>query len=675
MNNTMHLNKSQRLAVEHNTGPMLVLAGPGSGKTAVITGRIRYLIEEYQVPPEKILVVTFSRAAAVEMKQRFLSMTSDRYISVNFGTFHAVFFRIIKSAYRYDNSSIISEDERYRVIREAAHKYKIDQTGDRELIQKLSTQISAAKGRGSDRPAADFSLCTPEEFKAIYDEYAQHLACEGKLDFDDMMLLCLKLFDERPGLAENWQEKYEYILIDEFQDINELQYRLTGILAAPQNNIFAVGDDDQSIYGFRGARPDIMFAFERDYRGCRRILLDRNYRSHAEILEAASQLIGNNRNRFAKRITSDAGPGGEVMCLCFETHEEANDFILDKISSYKAAGMKLHSIAVLYRMNNEVRSLHRQLKKSNISCRLHEHVSCIFDHWIADDLTAYMELARGRCTRAQFLRIMNRPNRYITRQSVQLAAGEGEYVDPEAVLIANRGRRGVTEELVRLQGHLAFMRKLDVYAMIKYILYAVGYGRYLDEYASKHHIEREELSDTVAEILENAAGCESVEDWFERIGTVRDDLKKDVRAVADREDGVEMMTFHCSKGLEFEHVFIIDANEGTTPIKRAEKPEEIEEERRAFYVAMTRAKKRLYIISCKNRMGRTQQVSRFVTETGLPCVTPSKEDYCSSSSSSSNISSKSASSSSSSKASEAASNSSSSSMSCSSISSPASTYL
>ncbi|MBQ3913547.1 MAG: ATP-dependent helicase, partial [Lachnospiraceae bacterium] len=320
----MELNKAQQMAVRHGTGAMLVLAGPGSGKTAVITERVRWLAEHEKVPPDRILVITFSRAAAVHMKKRFEDLTSHQYSSVNFGTFHAIFFNIIKTESHYDNTNIISEEERCRILRERVHELRVNTDKERELLEQISSAISAVKAGSASLSDVHPHPLSDEEFADVYRTYEAYLAGEGKLDFDDMMIKCSEIFEASPGILKAWQDKYRYILIDEFQDINAMQYRLVKLLALPENNIFAVGDDDQSIYGFRGARPDIMFEFERDFKGCRRILLGVNYRSYAEIIRPAVNLVKHNKKRFAKRLESNAGEGGKCAYMRFETMEEAN---------------------------------------------------------------------------------------------------------------------------------------------------------------------------------------------------------------------------------------------------------------------------------------------------------------------------------------------------------------
>ena len=594
--------------MQHGKGAMLVLAGPGSGKTAVITERVRFLVEKEKIPPQNILVITFSRAAAVHMKKRFENLTSYQYSSVNFGTFHAVFFNIIKHGSDYDNSSIISEEERYRFIRERIRAMHIETDRERDLIEQISSAISAVKGGSAQLKDLKPGGCENSDFEAIYRAYNNYLAGERKLDFDDMMVVCLRMFEKDPTCLKYWQEQYRYILIDEFQDINLLQYKLVRLLAVPENNIFAVGDDDQSIYGFRGARPDIMSQFEKDYRGCIRVLLDVNYRSHREITETAGRLVAHNKKRFAKDIRSSSGQGGICEYLRFGTMEEENRFVAERILEKRSSGKELLDVAVLFRMKQEASGLYRLLRSMNIPCRMGEAVPCVFDHMIAEDLISYMKFALNEHERADLLRVINRPNRYVTRQSIQAA----RMISLDALIEANRGKDYVCEKLEGLKRKLAFIARADVKTAIRFIRRAAGYDEWLKQYASEHSVGYEELLDIAGELEASAEGCERLSDWLSMIDEYRSSAKEKEPA-----DGVNLMTFHRSKGLEFDTVFIIDLVEGSVPSNRAVTEDEIEEERRAMYVAMTRAKKELYILSSHERLGRMPGESRFIRDMGL----------------------------------------------------------
>ncbi len=642
----MQFNNSQQRAIAHNTGPMLVLAGPGSGKTAVITQRIKTLIEHRKVPPERILVITFSKTAAIGMKNRFEELTFHNYLTVRFGTFHSLFFRILKEYYRYDNSSIITDEDKFRVLKDYIRKYKINSENERELLLKLSSDISNYKSRiwtnqSGFRPGS----CSLDQFKSIYKEYVLFLNSEGKLDFDDMLTKCADLFEEAPEVLAKVREEYDHILIDEFQDINEIQYELIGKIAWPKNNIFVVGDDDQSIYGFRGSSPSLMHRFVKDYKKAEQILLNVNYRCRKKILDPALRLVGHNKNRFKKALTCYKDEGGKFEYLVFGTLEEVNLFIVKYLEQLRKAGGELSEVAVLYRMNHQARTLYKELTLHNIPCKSTEKMPCVFDHWIAGDMIAYLKLAQGSCDRSDLMKIINRPKRYVNREDIRkvlfklerdssVTGRRGQRLgDSEEILrqlINVTGDRSyVADELVRLKNHLEFLKKLDVLSSIKFIRHAMGYNGFLREYADTKGVSEDELFDVMYELEESAVGCARPEDWL----SVMEDYRKRQKGAdnnigtnvysnkghnsgnhAEQKHGVNLMTYHTSKGLEFETVFILDMLEGYTPAKQTETIETLEEERRALYVAMTRAKENLFLLSSGERMGRATVESRFIKE-------------------------------------------------------------
>ena len=275
------------LAVE---GSNLLLAVPGSGKTTVITHRVRYLVEKHGVEPGGVLVITFTKAAAVEMKQRFQKLMGGRTLPVSFGTFHAVFFSILKHAYRYDASNIVREEQRVQFIRELMDKLNLDVEDEAEFINSILSEISAVKGDMINLDYYYSKNCSEEIFKKLYQGYEDALVRKNLLDFDDMLVMCYELFTQRKDILSAWQKKYRYILVDEFQDINRVQYEIVKMLAQPENNLFIVGDDDQSIYRFRGAKPEIMLGFQKDYPQAQKTLLGINYRSTSNIVETAGRL-------------------------------------------------------------------------------------------------------------------------------------------------------------------------------------------------------------------------------------------------------------------------------------------------------------------------------------------------------------------------------------------------
>ena len=333
----MRFNEAQQEAVDFYQGPCLTLAGPGSGKTAVITHRTKNLIEKYGVSPSEILVVTFTKAAAMEMKERFLSLTNQTSTTATFGTFHAVFFTVLKYAYHYRAENIIRDEQKVVFIRNLLRHFPIDYEDENECIQTLLSEISGVKN--SNIPIEHYySSNFPEHtFRDVFMNYQKMLQKNRLIDFDDMLVYTYELFSQRKDILALWQKKFRYILIDEFQDINGLQYEIIRMLAAPENNLFVVGDDDQSIYRFRQARPEIMLNFEKDYADAKRIVLNYNYRSDGNIVAAAGRLIAHNTGRFAKDIkvsnTQTISPGA-----LGHSDEERTDNLVGVLDGYFSQG-------------------------------------------------------------------------------------------------------------------------------------------------------------------------------------------------------------------------------------------------------------------------------------------------------------------------------------------------
>lgn len=606
----MNINEPQRKAIEHKDGPMLVLAGPGSGKTFVITNRTKYLIEEYGINPSNILVITFTKAAALEMKERFVKLMQEETTSVSFGTFHAVFFKILKYAYNYSASSIIREEEKYRYFREIIAELSLEIEDEKEFIEGVAGEISLVKGERMQVENYYSMNCSEENFQKIYYAYDKRLRNANLIDFDDMLLLCYELLTARADVLAMWQEKYQYILIDEFQDINKVQYDIIRLLAKPADNLFIVGDDDQSIYRFRGAKPEIMLNFEKDYSNALRVLLNKNYRSTGKIVKGAIRVVSNNTKRFQKEIEAVKDAGDDIELCLFPDIIQQNQAVLDKIKDYYKQGISYSEMAVLFRTNTQPRSLLEKLMEYNIPFKMRDAMQNLYEHWIAWDIIAYIKIALGSTDRSLFLRIMNRPKRYISRDCMK-----DPVVNLEKVKAYYNDKAYVMERIEKLQYDLSMLSKVNPFAAINYIRRAIGYDEYLSEYAKFRRMKEEELFELLAELQESARRYDSYEAWFLHMEEYKEELKKQADLAKQKDkDGVAMATFHASKGLEYRKVFIIDVNEGITPHRKALVLEDMEEERRMFYVAMTRAKEGLLLYSVKERYGKELPVSRFIGE-------------------------------------------------------------
>lgn len=605
----MEVNQSQLNAINHDKGPMLVLAGPGSGKTLVITRRTEQLINRYGINPQNILVITFTRAAAEEMKERFLRLTGDKGQGVNFGTFHAVFFTILKYAYHYSAANIIREEQKNRIFREIIEHLDYEIEDEKEFISGITSEISLVKGERMDLEHYYSINCSEEIFKKIYLDYDNRLRKENLIDFDDMLVLCYELLKERADILSLWQNKYKYILIDEFQDINKVQYDIIKLLALPENNLFIVGDDDQSIYRFRGAKPEIMLNFEKDYPKGKRVLLDINYRSTEKIVACSASLVKNNTKRFSKHIHAINQGGQDVVIKSFKELKEQNSMVVAGILQYYKAGIPFSDMAILFRTNTQPRALIDKLMEYNVPFQMKDMIPNLYDHWIAVNIITYIRLAAGNRDRALFLQIANRPKRYLSRECF----GEPQ-VDFAKLREFYRDKDWMAERINKLEYDLELMKNMSPYAAINYIRKGIGYEDYLTEYAAFRRIKAEELLDTLNELQESAREYNTYEDWFRHISEYQEELKKQAQNQKQDRNSVALVTMHSSKGLEYKAVFIVDANEGITPHRKAMLEADLEEERRLFYVAVTRAKEYLHIYSVKERYNKELPCSRFVGE-------------------------------------------------------------
>lgn len=608
----MSLNHAQTEAVAHNKGPCMVLAGPGSGKTLTIAKRIEYLIMKHKVRPEEILVITFTKYAAWEMKNRTRSICGPSSYAVTFGTFHGIYYGILKWAYRLNQSNLLSDEEKYRILREILPGIDWDQEPEadeeKDYLQELAIEIGNVKNNCMDIEEYEPVKYTTEKFRKLYRTYEETKKKYRKIDFEDMLIQCRDLFMKRPDILKKWQEKFQYILVDEFQDVNQAQYDVVRMLAAPQDNLFVVGDDDQSVYGFRGAKPGIMKEFMKDYPKARQILLDVNYRSSGYIVKGALRVIGNNKIRFEKKIEAFRKPDETVHVQEVKDPVQEAEYVLERIREYREKGVSYTEMAVLYRTNVDARAMSELMTEYQIPFVMKEHLNNIYEHFIALDMISYLRLSQGEYDRKYFLQIANRPNRYLTRESMK--TGNVSY---ESLRRYYRDKDWMVDRIDQLEWDMKMICDKTPYAAIQYIRKRMGYDEFLKEYAAYRKISSEDLFAVLEEIWQNSKGYGTIKEWFEHIESYGKMLKEQNKKNGEKE-GVNLMTIHAAKGLEFDTVFVIEANEGSCPYKKATTDEEIEEERRLFYVAMTRAKRKLVISYVKEKNGKDLLPSRFVSE-------------------------------------------------------------
>lgn len=605
----MGFNEAQAQAIQHTDGPCLVLAGPGSGKTLTIVNRVKYLIEKQKVRPEEILVVTFTRFAAAEMKSRLCLVMGKRDLPVTVGTFHGIYYGILKWAYRMNQVNILSETEKYQILRGVINKERMEIFDEEDFIQDIVAEIGKVKNNRIPLEEFVSEKCSADAFRNIYRNYERHRKELKKIDFDDMLVLCYELFRSRPDVLAQWQKKFRYVLIDEFQDINRIQYDVIRMLAQPENNLFVVGDDDQAIYGFRGADSELMLGFGKDFPDAKQILLGMNYRSTANIVQNSLKLIENNVERYSKKLEANREGGSCLHIQEVKDPVEEAEYVLEEIQKCKENGIKEEEIAILFRVHTDARAVVEAMVERKIPFQMKEHLPNIYEHFIAKDIMAYFRLATGKRRRQDFLQVMNRPKRYLGRDSVS-----GSQVSFEDMRKFYCDKDWMIDRIDQFEWDVKMLMKMAPYAAIQYIRKRIGYDDFLKEYAFTHQINRSDLNEVLAEIEEAAKAFSSVEEWFAHVEEYTETLKVKEKERNRPRPGVRLMTIHASKGLEFKQVFLIAANEGRIPYQKAKTDKEIEEERRLFYVAMTRAKDFLKICYVKIKNGKEVTPSRFVDE-------------------------------------------------------------
>lgn len=605
----MAYNKSQIQAIAHGTGPCMVLAGPGSGKTAVIIQRTIDLIEKSHVKPENILVITFTKAAATEMKQRFLHRMGAGQSGVTFGTFHGIFFTVLKYAYHYSAANIIGEEQRYALLRDVCHSMHLQYEDEAEFFSGVFAEISKVKNERIPLESYYSSLCGEEVFRDIFKAYQSRMQKNGLLDFDDMLVYTYELFTQRKDILAMWQQKFQYILIDEFQDINQLQYDIIRMLALPENNLFIVGDDDQSIYRFRGSKPEIMLHFGEDYKKAKKVVLDVNYRCTKDIVEKSLRLIGHNSNRYPKDIRAySEAEDGVTLCSFDNTAKEAA-FIIEQIKRSIEKGQRYSDFAVLFRTNIQPQYLMEQLLSHNIPFHTKDSLPNLYNHWMVRDILAYLTIGKGSRRRKDFLQILNKPKRYLSRESLT-----DEMVDFLEWEKLYEEQPWIAERVVKLSYDVKLLEKMSPYAAINYIRRGIGYEDYLREYATDHNRKPEELLDILDQIQESAKGFASVDKWVFHMKEYEEQLTRMARQKNANPNSVELATFHSAKGLEFANVFIMEVNESWVPYRKSVLERDIEEERRLLYVGLTRAKEKLWISYVKEIHNKSSEPSRFIKE-------------------------------------------------------------
>lgn len=614
--------KRQEEAINHAAGPAMVLAGPGSGKTFVIVQRIFRLITSQGADPAHILVITFTKAAAVEMQERFYRLNGQESPPVWFGTFHAVFYHILRKSAQYRGYTIITETEKRKLIRDIIHHHRRLLYLQEEDIEEILTAISRYKAEATEksvmpqrRDAAD-KLIMPqtqdeedsvpeirkmkqEDFLFLFGEYQSWLQECCKFDFDDLLTECLRLLQTDEKCLSVWRSQFRHILVDEFQDISPMQYEIIKLLAAPENNLFIVGDDDQSIYGFRGASPDSMQHFLADFPKAQQILLDINFRCHKEIVQAAGAVIAENENRIPKEISARHEEGEGVKIYREVSEEKLREAVVRALRKEQANG-NLPDCAMICRTNLDCGLWAQTLGEAGIPFVLKERPKNRFAHFVIQDICAYLALGQGNCERRHFLRVMNRPVRYMKRDSLPR-----ERVDRAELIAYYKDAPAIQEKVKRFYRDIDYISGKRVHLQIHYIRKVIGYETYLRE---KYGSEKAE------EFIRKGEEFEKFSEKFLSVQDMQSYMREYAQAMEEpvkEREGVRLMTIHASKGLEFRNVFLPECNEGKIPLEQSGTQVQTEEERRMFYVAMTRAKNELSLFFHTEKNGKGAP-SRFL---------------------------------------------------------------
>ncbi|TQQ84909.1 ATP-dependent helicase [Peptacetobacter hominis] len=617
--NIENLNDNQKKAVLHTDGPCLVLAGPGSGKTRVITYRIANMVINENIAPTRILAISFTRASSMEMKNRVLEISNDpRLLKVTYGTFHSVFFRMLRYFENLQLKNILDEKEKRYIIRGIIKNLRIENADDDDTVTRIITEISYIKNELMDKTKFVSSVLDREDFSRLYSMYEMYKKKVSKIDFDDMLIMTYKMLRNSPQKLDFVRQVYRYILIDEFQDINRVQFEIIRMIASPLNNIFAVGDEDQSIYGFRGARPDFLIEFEKYFGGTEKILLDINYRSNSEIIEISNNLIKNNKNRFEKTIKCALGNGADIRYkIPYDPEEEASETGKEIAQMVKDGIRDYSDFAVIYRTNIQSRALVDAFMNMRIPFIVKDAAVTIYNHWAVSDIMAYLRLSLNPDIPADWERIINRPLRYIPKASIAKAKASDNFIGTllDDDNLKKIQKRGIEE----LDIDMSYIKGLNPKNAISYIRSTLDYDRYVLDYCRNRKIKPGGIIEIINEFESSAVNFSTIEEFFSHIEQVK--ISAEENSMNNREYGVTFTTMHSAKGLEFDHVYIIGACEGISPHEKTldedddeKKEQQIEEERRLMYVGITRARKSVCVSSPKNRYSKKISESRFVSE-------------------------------------------------------------
>ena len=594
-------------AIQWFKGPMLVLGTPGSGKTTVIVNRINNLIYEHGVNPRNILVITFTRAAAASMKERFLQLSDLKKTEVRFGTFHSFFYWIIRTAYG-NNLSVLEEQPKKDVIRGILRKIDKENYDNEETVISVMNQMGRISSDMIDIENYYSRDMSDDDFKKVYRLFSDYKSSKGLIDYDDMVTECYKLLKSRKDILDKLRAMYPYIMIDEFQDTNLIQYEIIKMLAHPRDNIYAVGDDDQSIYGFRGARPDIMLYFSKEFKNTKILSLTNNFRCPAKIVDLSQDVISSNKKRYDKVLRSAVDTTGSIYVIKIPEKSVEARSVISRIQKAHDEGVPYDEMAVLFRTNLGPGNLIYELQQYGIPFSVRDTIPDIFSNPVVRPVIAYISFATGENTRENLLRFMNKPVRYISRDML-----DTEKVDMNRLLSKAGDREYLRKNINRLISELRTIGGLKPYVAVNYIRSAVGYENSLKTLAEEKGIDFDEMIGPLNEFQNMLKDIPSYDKMFDMIAETKELYKKlEETQEADISNKVQLMTLHSVKGLEFKEVHILDLYDGNIPHKKSRSDLEIEEERRMLYVGITRSSDNLYMYVPNEVNDSKVKPSRFI---------------------------------------------------------------
>lgn len=557
-----------------------------------------------------MLAVTFTRAAAAQMRERYLALSGQNATAVTFSTFHGIFYAVLRGAYGISGGNLLSGEPKFKLLEALLDRLGLAARQPRQQAETLEQELSCLKSRSVTWEKFSPVSVNKEDFPAVYREYGRMLRERGQMDFDDLLVKSLTLFKQEPGVERQWQRRFSHILVDEFQDIDNLQYQLLQRLALPENELFLVGDDDQSIYGFRGARPEIMLGVPKDFAGVEVIRLEKNYRCMPKIVEVSQRLICHNQKRYGKAVRSAAAGRGRIAVYPCRARREELDCLAEHIRQAVKQGEKLSNIAVLTRTNSGIRPVLQRLVELDIPFSSSERLPDLSQHFIWQDMEAYLRLAEGELRRQLLFRVLNRPERYLPRRLFP-----EEVVDISAAVDVCQGREGMVRQLETLRRDLEILAGMPPYGAVNYIRYGMGYGDYLTTYAAAKGADPENLTEILDSLQRMSAGKRNLEEYRQTLAQYCTRVQA-LKPGGVRE-GVWLGTLHRAKGLEFSTVHILDINEANIPWHQADTKEALEEERRMFYVGVTRARENLMLYYRKPDGSGRHLPSCFLEEMGF----------------------------------------------------------